>query len=121
MTLKQVGPMFNSHTRPHPLHPTGVKGINSSNADEMTLKKLASLASVRLHDVVMAKDDTPTMTSRQYGRRAIFVSGDVRFQDGDIGDLSKLGDRFVPFFLLSFDVCTYASTRLITTTFTKAC
>ena len=25
-----------------------------------------------------------TVTSRQYGRRAIYVSGDVRFQDGDI-------------------------------------
>ena len=32
-----------------------------------------------------------TVTSRQYGRRAIFVPGDVRFQDGDAFDLSKLG------------------------------
>ena len=31
------------------------------------------------------------MTSRQYGKRAIFVSGDVRFQDGDAVDLGKLG------------------------------
>ena len=35
------------------------------------------------------------MTSRQYGKRAIFVSGDVRFQDGDAVDLGKLGDRFL--------------------------
>ena len=31
------------------------------------------------------------MTSRQYGKRAIFVSGDVTFQDGDAGDLGNLG------------------------------
>ena len=37
------------------------------------------------------------MTSRQYGKRAIFVSGDVRFQDGDAVDLCKLGgERFLP-------------------------
>jgi len=29
------------------------------------------------------------VTSRQYGRRAIFVSGDVRFQDGDVVDLAS--------------------------------
>jgi hypothetical protein len=31
------------------------------------------------------------VTSRQYGKCAIFVSGDVRFQDGDAIDLGKLG------------------------------
>ena len=31
------------------------------------------------------------MTSRQYGKRLVFVSGDVTFQDGDAVDLSKLG------------------------------
>ena len=37
------------------------------------------------------------MTSRQYGKRAVFVSGDVRFQNGDAVDLGKLGggDRFL--------------------------
>ena len=35
--------------------------------------------------------DTPTVTSQQYGIRAIFVSGDVRFQDGDNVDLSETG------------------------------
>ena len=54
---------------------------------------MASLASIRLRGVVMA----PTgrrhtyVTSRQYGRRAIYVSGDVRFQDGDIVDLKEIG------------------------------
>ena len=31
------------------------------------------------------------VTSRQYGRRAFYVSSDVRFQDGDAFDLGKLG------------------------------
>ena len=31
------------------------------------------------------------MTSRQYGKRAVFVSGDVRFQNGDAVDLGELG------------------------------
>ena len=52
-----------------------------------------------------------TVTSRQYGRRAIYVSGDVRFQDGDAFDIGKLGGGDVSFhlFLLSFNVCTCAS------------
>ena len=43
------------------------------------------------------------MTSRQYDKRAIFVSGDVRFQDGDAVDLGKLGGPLyaVFFFFLS--------------------
>ena len=31
-----------------------------------------------------------TVTRRQYGRRAVYVSGDVIFQDGDAFDLGKL-------------------------------
>ena len=42
------------------------------------------------------------MTSRQYGKRAIFVSGDVRFQDGDAVDLGKLGGG--RFLLSSFSI-----------------
>ena len=38
-----------------------------------------------------------TVTSCQYGRRAIYVSGDVRFQDGDAFDLGKLGGGTFPF------------------------
>ena len=50
-----------------------------------TLKKQAYLTSIRLRGT--------------YGSRAIFVSGDVRFQDGDAIDVGKLGGgRFHPFF-----------------------
>ena len=42
-----------------------------------------------------------------YGRRAMFVSSDVRFQDGDAVDLGKLwGDAFFHILLLSLNVCT---------------
>ena len=65
------------------------------DAVEITLKKLASVASIRLRDTVMAANrktrHNNTVTSRRYGRRAIFVPGDVKFQDGDAFDLSKLG------------------------------
>ena len=65
------------------------------DAVEITLKKLASVASIRLRDTVMAANrktrHNNTVTSRRYGRRAIFVHGDVKFQDGDAFDLSKLG------------------------------
>ena len=42
------------------------------------------------------------MTSLQYDRRTIFVSSDIRFQDGDIVDLVKTGTVFFClFFFLS--------------------
>ena len=63
-----------------------------TSAVEITLKKLASLGSGRLRGVVVA----PNVTSRQYRRRAISVSGDVRFQYSDYVDPGILGDRFVP-------------------------
>ena len=79
------------------------------DAVEITLKKLASVASIRLRGTVMATNrktrHNNTVTSRQYGRRAIFVPGDVRFQDGDAFDVSKLGGgRFLPLLLRSFNV-----------------
>ena len=65
------------------------------DAVEITLKKLASVVSIRLRDTVMAANrntrHNKTVTSRRYGRRAIFIPGDVKFQDGDAFDLSKLG------------------------------
>ena len=65
------------------------------DAVEITLKKLASVASIRLRGTVMAANrktrHNNTVSSRQYGRRAIYVPGDVRFQDGDDFDLGKLG------------------------------
>ena len=79
------------------------------DAAEITLKKLSSVASIRLRGTVMAANrktrHNNTVTSRQYARRAIFVPGDVRFQDGDAFDLSKLGGgRFLPLLLRSFNV-----------------
>ena len=79
------------------------------DAVEITLMKLASIASIRLRGTVMAANrktrHNNTVTSRQYGWRAIFVHGDVKFQDGDAFDLSKLGGgRFLPLLLRSFYV-----------------
>ena len=63
-----------------------------SDAVEITLKKLASLASVRSaarhSNGANPGDDTPTVTSQQYGRRAIFI----RFQNGDVVDQDVTGD-----------------------------
>ena len=65
------------------------------DAVEITLKKLASVASIRLRGTVMAANrktrHNNTVSSRQYGRRAIYVPRNVRFQDGDAFDLDKLG------------------------------
>ena len=73
---------------------------------EITLKKLTYLASIRLRGTVMAANQKTrhnnTVTSRQYGRRAIFVSGDVRFQDGDAVNLSKLRGGAMSVIFFSF-------------------
>ena len=85
------------------------------DAVEITLMKLTSLASIRLRGVVMAANrktrNNNTVTSRQYGRRAIYVPGDVGFPDGDASDLSKLGGgtSFFHLFRLSFYIATCAS------------
>ena len=83
-----------------------------SDAVEITLKKLAYLASIRLRATVMAANrktrHNNTVTSLQYGRRAIFVSGGVRFQDGGAVDLGKRG-AFCHLLLLLFYVCSCAS------------
>ena len=64
------------------------------DAVEITVKKLASVASIRLRGTVMAANrktrHNNTVSSRQYGRRAIYDPGDVRFQDGDDFDIGKL-------------------------------
>ena len=51
-----------------------------------------------------------TVTSRQYGRRAIYVSGDIRFQDSDAFDLGKLGGggTFPFIFFCSLSMCAIA-------------
>ena len=56
------------------------------------------------------------MTSRQYGKRAIFVSGDVKFQDGDAVDLGKLRGTAFSRLLLSFNVCTLCVGMLLSCT-----
>ena len=65
------------------------------DAVEITLKKLASVASIRLPGTVLAanrkKRHNNTVSSRHYGRRAIYVPGDVRFQDDYAFDLCKQG------------------------------
>ena len=72
-----------------------------SDAVEITLKKTGIF---RQHSPVgRGNRAKPEEASRQYsdvtlyGRRAIFVSSDVTFQDGDAVDLGKLrGGRFLP-------------------------
>ena len=76
-----------------------------SDAVEITSNKQAFLASIRLRGKVMAANRKTrhynNVTQRQYGRRAVFVSGDVRFQDGDAIDVGKLGGARSSLFLLS--------------------
>ena len=100
---------LNSYICPHSFTPLRQRRKLHSDAVEVTLKKLASLASIRLRGTVMAAirktRHNNTVTSRYYGKRAIFVSGDVRFQDGDAVNLSKVGEgAFFYFLLLSFKV-----------------
>ena len=80
-----------------------------SDAVEITLKKLASFSSIRLRDVVMARNrkghpycDVTTIRQTRY-----FRSDNVRFQDGGAVDIGKLGrgDAFFRLLLLSFNVC----------------
>ena len=81
-----------------------------SDAVDIILNILASLASIRLRGTVMRANlktrHDNTMTSRLFGRRVIYVPGDVRFQDGDAVDLSKLGTGAHSFiFFISFNTC----------------
>ena len=99
-TLKPAGSILTHAHIPSPHWPQRRK--SHCDAFEITFDKLASVASIRLRCVVMAANRKTrhdnTVTSRQYGRRAIYVPGYVRFQDGDAVDLCKLGDRFLPSF-----------------------
>ena len=78
------------------LHPIDAKSHQShSDAVEITLRYLdgtsCQRSAARRKNGAFSGDDTPTVTSRQLRRRAIFVSGDVRFQDGDVVDLKQMG------------------------------
>ena len=85
---------LNSYICPHSFTPLHQRRKSHSDAVEVIVKKLPSLTSIRMRGTVTAANRKPrhnnTVTSRQYGRRAIFASGDVRFQDGDAVNLSKL-------------------------------
>ena len=105
---------FNSYICPHSFTPLRQRRKFHSDAVEVTLRKLASLASIRLCGTVMDSirktRHNNTVTSLYYGKRAIFVSGDVRFQDGDAVNLSKLGGgRFLLFSTSFFQCFTCAS------------
>ena len=102
---------LNSYICPHSFTPLASKTQIPPRCGRGYIKETASVASIRLRDTVMAGNrktrQNNTMTSRQYGRRAIFVPGDVKFQDGDAFDLSKLGGggrRFLPLLLRSFNI-----------------
>ena len=101
---------LNSTTCPHSFTPpASMAQITHSDAVEITLEKLAYLASIRLRATIIAANrktrHNNTVTSLQYGRRAIFVSGGVRFQDGGAVDLGKRGGGlsfiFFSFFSMS--------------------
>ena len=105
---------LNSYICPHSFTPLRQWRKSHSDAVEVTLKKLATFASIRLRGTEMAANRKPrhnnTVTSRQYGRRAVFASGDVRFQDGDAVNLSILcGGRFLLFSTSFFQCFTCAS------------
>ena len=105
---------LNSTTCPHSFTHRRQWRKSHSDAVEITLKKLAYLASIRLRATVMAANrktrHNNTVTSLQYGRRAILVSSGVRFQDGGAVDLGKRGGgAFFHLLLLLFYVCTCAS------------
>ena len=110
-TLKPAGSILTHARIPSPHWRQIPK--SHSEAVEITLNKLTSLASIRLRGLVMAANRKTrlnnTVTSRQYGRRAINVSGGVRFQDGGAVDQAHWGGSPFHLFLLSFNVSTCAS------------
>ena len=100
---------LNSYICPHSFTPLASKTQIPPRCGRGYIKENASVASIRLRGTVMAANrktrHNNTVTSRQYGRRAIFVPGDVKFQDGDAFGLSKLGGGgFLPLLLRSFNV-----------------
>ena len=109
---------LNSYIFPHPFTPPSPpwrqRRKSHSDAVEITSNKQASLASIRLREKVMAANrktrHNNTVTQRQYGRRAVFVPGDVIFQDGDAIDVGKLGrDALSCLFSIFFQCFTSAS------------
>ena len=110
-TLKLAGYIY-LYTYPHSFTPPASKASIPQRCGRDDTKEMASLASIRLRRVIMAPNRK--VASWQYGKRGIFVCGDVRIQDGDADDLVKLGGgggggAFLHLFLLSFNRCSCAS------------
>ena len=87
---------LNSYICPHSFTPLRQRRKSHKDAVEVTLKKPTSFSSIRLRGVHSnggKPEDAPKQYRdvRQYGRRPVYESGDVRFQDGDAFDLGKLG------------------------------
>ena len=103
--------MLNSCICPHSFTPLATKAQIPQRCGREYIKETGIFASNRVRGTVMGANrktrHNNTVTSRQYGRRAIYVPRDVRFQDGYAVDLSKPeggGDSFFHLFLLSFNV-----------------
>ena len=98
---------LNTYICPHSFIPLASKAQSHSNAVEITVKKLTSLASIPLGGLVMAANRKTrhdnTVTSRQYGRRALATSD---FKMATPVDLGKLGRALysIFFFFLSMSV-----------------
>ena len=92
--LKTLTPVASILTHAHIPSPHWRQRRKShSDAVEITVKKLASISSIRLRGVVMARHrkehpycDVTTIRQTRY-----FRSDNVRFQDGDAVDIGKLG------------------------------
>ena len=100
-----------SYTCPHSFTPLASKASMPQRCGRDYSKEASNpckRSAARRRNDVKTGSNRPTVTSRQYGRRAVFVSGDVRFQDGDVVDLANWGTVFYRFSVLSFNVCTCA-------------
>ena len=100
---------LNSYICPHSFTPLASNTQIPPRCGRDYIKETASVASIRLRGTVMAANrktrHNNTVTSRQYGRRAIFVPGDVKFHDGDAFGLSNLGGGAFSSTFTSFFQC----------------
>ena len=96
--------MLNPYICPHSFTPLASKAQIPQRCGRDYTKEtgVSRQHSAARHTVMAANRKTRhnnTMTSRQYGRRAIYVPRDVRFQDGDTVDLKNWGGvLFLPSF-----------------------
>ena len=108
----------NSYTWLHPFTYWRQMRKSHSDAVEITLKNwyLLPAFGCAAQKWRQTGRGIPTVTWRQYGKRAIFVSGDVTFQDGDAVDLGKLGGplSLVYFFLSMYAPCAWVCVIMYT-------